>query len=248
MPGAGRHEPAEARGQGAGRQVPGRADLGRAVLRRADPGRRHRPPREEGDGPRPLAARAPSGAAGSSWFKSNLLAAPRPASPPGFIPDDHWFQKLRRVEPRPLPQARVAGRAVPRLRHRADRPDPAQDPRRARRVHAPEPDRLQAPGRRRDRAGRGGGYRVGWLDELPSGVPKEQADEEAAKEKDEKEKEKNKDRPEAKAKAAEAVFETAEAEREAQGQGRRTSRSPCPPRRTRTSGPGSTRSSTGPSP
>src|SRR5208282_3154188 len=59
----------------------------------------------------------------------------------------------------------------------------------------------------------GGGYRFGWLDELPSGVPKESADEQAAKDKDkQKQKERDKDRPEAKAKAAEAALAAAEAE------------------------------------
>ena len=51
-----RHEPAEVRRQGPGRQVPGRADLGRPVLRRASPRRRRRPPGEEGHFSLPLAA------------------------------------------------------------------------------------------------------------------------------------------------------------------------------------------------
>ena len=51
-----RHEPAEVRGRGAGGQVPDRADLRGAVLRRAREGRRRRAPGEEGHVPRPLAA------------------------------------------------------------------------------------------------------------------------------------------------------------------------------------------------
>ncbi len=53
MPSVGRHEPAEVRRQGAGRQVPDRPDLGRAVLRRAVQGCGRRPAGEEG--PLPLA-------------------------------------------------------------------------------------------------------------------------------------------------------------------------------------------------
>ena len=92
----------------------------------------------------------------------------------------------------------------------------------------------------------GGGYRFGWLDELPSGVPKDTADEQAAKDPDkQRQKEKDKERPEAKAKAAEAALEAAEAELKPKDK-RRPNRNPFPPRRTRTSAPGSTRRSTAP--
>jgi hypothetical protein len=57
----------------------------------------------------------------------------------------------------------------------------------------------------------GGGYRVGWLDVLPTAVPKDVAVEEKTKA-DEKEKAKEKDKPEAKAKAAEALLDAAEDE------------------------------------
>ena len=32
---------------------------------------------------------------GLRWYKTNLLAAPPAGIAPGFIPEDHWFQKLR---------------------------------------------------------------------------------------------------------------------------------------------------------
>ena len=34
---------------------------------------------------------------GLRWYKTNLLASPPAGIAPGFIPDDHWFQKLRRI-------------------------------------------------------------------------------------------------------------------------------------------------------
>ena len=95
--GAGRNGPAEDRGPGAGSSIPGRAHLGDSGIRRADHGRRFRRPREKGNRPGPLAA-----GHRTEWrtarYKTNLLATPPAGIPPGFIPDDHWFQKLRRSD------------------------------------------------------------------------------------------------------------------------------------------------------
>ncbi|MGC8644408.1 MAG: hypothetical protein ACP5XB_31480, partial [Isosphaeraceae bacterium] len=35
---------------------------------------------------------------GLRWYKTNLLAASPAGNVPGFIPDDHWFQQLRRCD------------------------------------------------------------------------------------------------------------------------------------------------------
>jgi hypothetical protein len=148
---------------------------------------------------------------GLRWYKTNLLATPPVGIAPGFIPDDHWFQKLRRSD-----------RAL-YLKHETrverflayDTEVAITLPVKIR--GGPDEYTLQnltantlldvaviAPVE-------GGRFRFGWLDALPSGVPKDTAEEKAKKDK-QKEKEKDKDRPEAKAKAAEAALETAEAE------------------------------------
>ena len=65
-----------------------------------------------------------------------------------------------------------------------------------------------------------GGFRVGWLDALPSAVPGEKPVDELAKAREDNAKAKEKARPEAKAKAADAVFEAADAEaKEAKDEG-----------------------------
>jgi hypothetical protein len=149
---------------------------------------------------------------GLRWYKTNLLASPAAGAAAGFIPDDHWFQKLRRCDRTlyikhetrverffaydievaiPIPVKIRGGPDEYTLQNltNSNLVDVA--------VIAPV---------------EGGRYRFGWLDELPSGVPKSVADEQAAKDKEKKEKEKDKDRPEAKAKAAEGALEAAEAE------------------------------------
>jgi hypothetical protein len=148
---------------------------------------------------------------GLRWYKTNLLTSPPSGVAPGFIPDDHWFQKLRRSD-----------RAL-YLKHETrierflayDNEVAITIPVKIR--GGPDEYTLQnlTNGKLLDVAViapvEGGRYRFGWLDELPSGVPKDTVDEKA-KEKEKKEKEKDKDRPEAKAKAAEAALQAAEAE------------------------------------
>lgn len=149
---------------------------------------------------------------GLRWFKSNLLNAAPAGIAPGFIPDEHWFQKLRRAD-----------RAL-FLKHET----------RVERFLAYDTE-LQMPIPVKIRGGPdeyvlqnltghklldvaviapvdGGRFRVGWLDALPSGVPKDPAEEQAAKDKEKKEKDKDKETPEGKAKAAEAALEAGEAE------------------------------------
>lgn len=148
---------------------------------------------------------------GLRWFKSNLLKAPPAGIAPGFIPEDHWLQKLRRVGP--ALYLKHETRVERFLAYDAEVSTPVPVKLRG----GPEEYTLQnltnyklldvaviAPVE-------GGGYRVGWLDALPSGLPKDPADEPEAKEKA-KQKEKDKDKPEAKAKAAEAALDAAEAD------------------------------------
>jgi hypothetical protein len=136
------------------------------------------------------------------WFKSNLIAAPPGDVAPGYIPDDHWFLSLRRTEPALYfkHEARVE-------RFLTYDTEPAITiPVKIR--GGPDEYTLQ------NLTGQKlldvavispveGGYRVGWLDSLPTAVPPVKPDEELAKA---KAKEKEKDQPQAKAKAAEAVF------------------------------------------
>ncbi len=149
----GRHEPAEVRRQGAGQQVPGRPDLGRAVLRRAriatsistcgqrkGPSSAHWPPSTERGGR-------------LQWFKSDLTKDAPPRSRRAIFRPTTGFKSCETTVG-PFPQARVSLRTLHRLRHRADDPDPSQDPRWARRIHAPEPDQSPVAGRCRDRSGR----------------------------------------------------------------------------------------------
>ena len=145
---------------------------------------------------------------GLRWFKSDLLAKTPSDIAPGYLPDDHWMQSLRKADPAlyikhetradrflaydtelnlPIPVKIRGGPGEYTLQNLTDRPllDVA--------VIAP----VEA-----------GGYRVGWIDELPSGVPIDDSAEKADKEK----KEKDKDGPDAIAKAAEAALDAAEAD------------------------------------
>jgi hypothetical protein len=155
---------------------------------------------------------------GLRWYKTNLLASLPAGAAPGFIPDDHWFQKLRRSDRALYIKHETRVERFLAYDNEVSIPIPVKI------RGGPDEYTLQnltnyklldvaviAPVE-------GGRYRFGWLDELPSGVPKDVADKQAAKENPEKqkekdrEKEKDRDRPEAKAKAAEAALETAEAE------------------------------------
>lgn len=149
---------------------------------------------------------------GLRWYKSSLLASPPAGVVPGFIPEDHWFQKLRRINRALYIKHETRVERFLAYDNEVAIPIPVKI------RGGPDEYTLQnlTNGKLLDVAViapvEGGRYRVGWLDELPSGVPKEVAEEQAAKEKQQKEKEKNKDRPEAKAKAAEAALDAAEAE------------------------------------
>ncbi|QEH34113.1 hypothetical protein OJF2_26470 [Aquisphaera giovannonii] len=149
---------------------------------------------------------------GLRWFKANLLAAAPAGTAPGFIPEDHWFQKLRRSDK--ALTIKHETRVERFLSYDAEVAIPIPVKIRG----GPDEYTLQnlTNAKLLDVAViapvDGGRYRFGWLDELPSGVPRSVADEEAAKEKEKKESEKNRDKPEAKAKAAEAALEKAEAE------------------------------------
>jgi hypothetical protein len=147
---------------------------------------------------------------GLRWYKSNLVATTPPGMALGNIPEDHWFQKLRRQD-RAL-FVKHETRVERFLAYDAELATPIPLKIRG----GPDEYTLQnLTGQRlldvAVIAPVEGGYRVGWLDSLPTAVPKDTAAEELAKAK-EKDKEKEKDRPEAKAKAAEAVFEAASVE------------------------------------
>jgi len=148
---------------------------------------------------------------GLRWFKTNLVATAPAGVVPGYIPDDHWFQKLRRVD-RAL-YFKHETRAERFLAYDTElmvaipvkiRGGPDEYTLQNLTGHTLLDVAVISPVE-------GGGYRIGWLDALPSGVPKNPEEDQAAKDKD-KQKEKDKDRPEAKAKAADAVFEAGEAE------------------------------------
>jgi len=156
---------------------------------------------------------------GLRWYKSNLLAAPPAGVKPGNIPDDHWFGKLRRADP--ALYLKHETRVERFLAYDAELAMPIPVKVRG----GPDEYTLQ------NLTGQnlldvaviapvdGGGYRVGWIDALPTAVPKDTAAEEYAKAKA-KVKEKEKDRPGAQAKAAEAVFEAAEADAKPKDKGR----------------------------
>jgi hypothetical protein len=150
------------------------------------------------------------------WFKSNLTKASPAGFEPGYVPDAHWFQKLRKNDP--ALYLKYETRVERFLAYDTELILPIPVKIRG----GPDEYTLQnltaqklidvaviAPAE-------GGGFRVGWLDALPAAVPPELA--RSAEEKDREVKEKarakarEKPTAEAKAKAADAVFEEAEAE------------------------------------
>ena len=66
------------------------------------------------------------------WFGSSLSATPPAGIPLGYIPETHWFQKLRMGLGSAFAKGRVAPRALRRLRRRAHDPGAGQDPGRPR--------------------------------------------------------------------------------------------------------------------
>jgi hypothetical protein len=151
---------------------------------------------------------------GIRWFKSSFLANPTALITPGNLPEGHWFRKLREVKP--ALYFKHGNRIDRFLAYDTELTLPIPIKIRG----GPDEYTLQnltgsklldvvviAPVE-------GGGYRVGWLDSLPTAVPKEVLTEEEklAKEKETKAKEQAKLKPEAKAKAAEDLLDAAEAE------------------------------------
>jgi hypothetical protein len=140
------------------------------------------------------------------WFKSDLTKTPPAGVPVGFLPDAHWLQKLRRIGPALYHQRE--SRAERFLAYDTELTVPVPLKLRG----GPDEYTLQnltgfrlldvaviAP--------TDNGYRVGWLDELPSAAPEGSG--EAAKAKD-KEKEDAKKKQKSDREKAEDVFAKAE--------------------------------------
>jgi hypothetical protein len=151
---------------------------------------------------------------GLRWFKSSFLASPPNGISPGNLPEGHWFRNLRKADPALYFKN---GNRVERFL--------AYDTELAMSIPikirgGPDEYTLQnLTGQKLIDVAviapvEGGGYRIGWLDALPTAVPKDLAVEEKTKA-EEKEKAKEKEKPEAKAKAAEALLDAAEAEAKA---------------------------------
>jgi len=142
------------------------------------------------------------------WFKSDLTKAPAAGVPVGFLPESHWLTRLRKIE-----TALYAQREQRAERFLAyDTEVAVAIPLKLR--GGPDEYTLQNLTEYRlldvavivptDK-----GYRVGWLDELPSGTPegKDESSVRKAKEKAELEKKKKSTREK-----AEEVFEKGEAD------------------------------------
>jgi hypothetical protein len=148
---------------------------------------------------------------GLRWYKTNLLDSLPAGSAPGFVPEDHWFHKLRKSDRAHFLKHETRVERFLAYDVEVAIPIPVKI------RGGPDEYTLQnlTNSKLLDVAViapvEGGRYRFGWLDELPSGVPKDVLDEEA-KEKQKKEKEKDKDKPDVKAKAAEGALDAAEAE------------------------------------
>ena len=155
---------------------------------------------------------------GLRWYKSSFLKAPPGGASLGNFASDHWFSKLRAVSA--ALYLRNETRAERFLAYDAE--VAALLPIKIR--GGPDEYMLQnltsqklidvaviAPVE-------GGGYRVGWLDVLPSAVPKDTVAEEEAKTKAKEAEAQAKKKPEAQAKAAEAIFEAADADAKAKDQ------------------------------
>ncbi len=149
---------------------------------------------------------------GLRWYKSNFLKSPPAGVAPGNFADDHWFSKLRAVGS--ALYLRNESRVERFLAYDTELTVPIPIKLRG----GPDEYTLQNLTSQRliDVAViapvEGGGYRVGWLDTLPSAVPKETVAEELAKTKAKEEEKKAQEKPAGKAKAAEAIFEAADAE------------------------------------
>ena len=150
---------------------------------------------------------------GVRWFKSNWSKAVPAGFAPGNLAEDHWLQRLRRVD------AALYGKYEARVERFLTYDAEVAAPLPIKIRGGPDEYTLQnltafklldvaviAPAE-------GGGYRVGWLDSLPTAVPKESAADEQAKAKTkEDEKRQEAARPDAKERAAKAVLDAAEEE------------------------------------
>jgi hypothetical protein len=137
------------------------------------------------------------------WFKSNLLASLPSDIPPGYLPENHWLQKLRSVESALF--LRNESRVERFLACDAELTVPLPVKLRG----GPDAYTLQNLTRHRLLdvaivAPTESGYRVGWLDELPAAAP--EAGETADKTKDASKPRKSE------REQAESVFEQAEVE------------------------------------
>ncbi|MCA1685756.1 MAG: hypothetical protein LC745_07160 [Planctomycetia bacterium] len=143
------------------------------------------------------------------WFKSDLTEAPGAGVPSGFLPDGHWLQKLRKVEPALYHQRE--SRAERFLAYDTELAVPVPLKLRG----GPDEYTLQnltgyklldvavvAP--------TADGYRVGWLDELPSAAPEGTGPKDKGKDKDDGPKKPGKSDRE----QAEEVFEKAEKDKD----------------------------------
>lgn len=151
---------------------------------------------------------------GLRWFRSNLLAKPPGGISPGYIAEDHWFQKLRQNPPALFLQRE--NRVERFLAYDCEVAAPLPVKVRG----GPDEFTLQNLTEHNlvDVAVvlpvEGGGIRIGWLDTLPAAAPKDPAAE-ARKKEEAEAKEKASKQPDAQAKAATAVFEGAEADAKA---------------------------------
>lgn len=133
------------------------------------------------------------------WFKSDLTKSPPASVPLGYLPEGHWLQKLRKIEAALYHQRE--SRAERFLAYDAELTVPVPIKLRG------GPDEYTLQNLTANRlldvaviAPTADGYRVGWLDELPSAAP-----EVTAKPKDDPKKNKKTDREQ-----AESVFEKAD--------------------------------------
>ncbi|HWE38837.1 MAG TPA: hypothetical protein VG406_19970, partial [Isosphaeraceae bacterium] len=148
---------------------------------------------------------------GIQWFKSSLVAAPPSGIAPGNLAENHWFQTLRHNEPALYLKHETRVERFLAYDTELTMPIPVK--------LRGGPDEYTLQNLTGQRlldvaviAPADGGYRVGWLDALPTAVPPEKPVDESDKAREKEKKEKEKEKPEAKAKAAAEVFETAEAE------------------------------------
>jgi hypothetical protein len=148
---------------------------------------------------------------GIQWFKSNLVAAPPAGIAPGNVAENHWFQTLRKNEP--ALYLKHETRVERFLAYDTELTIPIPVKIRG----GPDEYTLQnLTGQRlldvAVIAPAEGGYRIGWLDALPTAVPPEKPVDEPEKAREAEKKQKEKEKPEAKAKAAAEVFAAAEAD------------------------------------